>query len=161
MTMPAAPTTGDDHETVELVLQLGYASAATHRFERDELVDLLASSRRNNARRRITGMLLYHDGSFLQVLEGEAAAVESLYETITEDPRHTDAILLFRRPDTERAFGDWTMGFHAVDNPADAPPGLNRFLETGLTGLSADDGAAIRQVLLGFRDGRWRRTVEH
>jgi hypothetical protein len=155
------PTSSTDEDTpVELVLQLGYASAATHSFDRDELIELLERSRRNNAARGVTGMLLYHDGSFLQVLEGTPVAVESLYARIGQDPRHTDKILLFRHEDVERTFGEWTMGFHIVD-PANAPPGLNRFLENGLAEISAEDGATIHQVLLGFRDGRWRRTVDH
>ncbi|MEM7363377.1 MAG: BLUF domain-containing protein, partial [Pseudomonadota bacterium] len=35
----------------------------------------------------VTGMLLYHEGSFLQALEGDRAVVEALYERIEEDPR--------------------------------------------------------------------------
>lgn len=144
------------------VFQLGYASAATHPFSDEELVDLLATSRASNAERGISGLLLYHEGSFLQVLEGDRSVVEALFDRIGEDPRHTDKLLLFRRQGVARCFDEWTMGFrHLRAGTNQVPPGLNRFLETGATGLTADDGERIRDVLLGFREGRWRRTVDY
>lgn len=152
--------TGDQEAATARVFQLGYASAATHPFTDEELVELLTKSRANNAGRGVSGLLLYHEGSFLQVLEGERQVVENLFDKIEEDPRHTDKLLLFRREDVERCFDDWTMGFHHL-RTGGSPPGLNRFLETGASGLSSDDGERIRDVLLGFRDGRWRRTVDH
>ncbi|MEM9561783.1 MAG: BLUF domain-containing protein [Actinomycetota bacterium] len=154
--MPAAPDAEEEDDG--LVFQLGYASAATRPFTDDELDELLTTSRANNAKRGVSGLLLYHEGSFLQVLEGERSLVEALFDKIAEDPRHTDKLLLFRNDGVQRCFDHWTMGFHRL-RKGDAPPGLNRFLETGATGLAADDGENIRNVLLGFRDGRWRRTV--
>ncbi len=142
------------------VFQLGYASAATHPFSDDELVELLAKSRASNAERDVSGLLLYHEGSFLQVLEGDRAVVEALFDRIGEDTRHTDKLLLFRREGVERCFDEWTMGFHRL-REGDVPPGLNRFLDTGATGLAAEDGESVRNVLLGFREGRWRRTVDY
>lgn len=149
-------------EEATLVFQLGYASAASHPFTDEELVELLAKARAKNQALGITGMLLYHEGSFLQILEGEQKAVEDLYQIISTDSRHTDAMLLFRKEGEERGFDQWTMGFHHLSpNPADNPEGLNRFLQTGATGLKDGDGEKIRDVLLGFRSGKWRRVVDH
>lgn len=44
--------------------QLIYASAATERFDESTLDSLLERSRTNNARRGLTGILLYHERSF-------------------------------------------------------------------------------------------------
>ena len=147
-------------EVVE-VFQLGYASAATRPFSDEELVELLSRARIKNESLGVTGMLLYHEGSFLQILEGDQERVESLYETISRDPRHTDAMLLFRRDGEQRHFDEWTMGFHRVRPGSDVPEGLNRFLQTGATGITETDGERMRDVLLGFRDGKWRRVVDH
>ncbi len=62
------------------MFSLTYVSSAVRPFAEDELADLLAVSRQNNARLGITGMLLYKDGNFMQVLEGEEAEVRTLYE---------------------------------------------------------------------------------
>ncbi len=157
------PGPSDDEEAVDPgVFQLGYASAATQPFSDEDLVELLTKSRASNAERGVSGLLLYHEGSFLQVLEGDRSIVEALFDKIGEDPRHTDKLLLFRREGVERCFDEWTMGFHHL-RPASGqvPSGLNRFLDTGATGLTADDGEWVRDILLGFREGRWRRTVDY
>ncbi len=150
----------DMDERVEIVFQLGYASAAAHPFEADELVELLSKARRKNDALGITGMLLYHEGSFLQILEGDKRTVEDLYEIIAADPRHCDPLLLFRHENNPRSFGNWTMGFHELlKDSSHPPPGLNRFLQTGASGLEVSDGERIYDILLGFRQGKWRRTV--
>lgn len=143
------------------VFQLGYASAASYPFSDDELIELLAKARTKNTTLGVTGMLLYIDGSFLQILEGDRAAVEHLYDRIRQDDRHTDAMLLFRLEDQERQFDEWTMGFQSFRSWAAAPAGLNRFLSTGVAAMTEADGERIREVLLGFREGRWRRVVDH
>ncbi len=149
-----------EHDSAEKVFQLGYISAATTPFDLPALMELLSKARANNAALGVTGMLLYHEGSFIQVLEGDQATIEALYAKINEDPRHTEAMLLFKREREPRSFGDWTMGFRLLDdNATDTPPGLSRFLQNGVTGISGDDGEQIRSVLLGFRNGRWRRSV--
>ncbi len=40
-------------------------------------------------------MLLYLDGQFLQVLDGEKHSVENLYQCIVADPRHDSLQVLF------------------------------------------------------------------
>jgi hypothetical protein len=91
-----------------------YASSASHLMSADELVHLLRQCRENNAPREITGMLLYSDGNFLQVLEGPDAAVDSLLKTIGRDPRHKGMMELLRGELTERQFSEWSMGFRTA-----------------------------------------------
>ncbi|MHB1206888.1 MAG: BLUF domain-containing protein, partial [Rhodospirillaceae bacterium] len=78
------------------MLQLIYASAAVKPFTPEALKVLLAKARAKNSAAGITGMLLYHAGSFLQALEGPNDAVASLFKVIEKDPRHTTVRLLFR-----------------------------------------------------------------
>ena len=59
--------------------QVVYASAAVEAFSEVQLVQLLARARTNNERLGVTGLLLYDEGSFLQVLEGDAKVIELLY----------------------------------------------------------------------------------
>ena len=56
-------------------------------------------------------MLLYHDGNFMQALEGPEAQVRQVYRRISEDPRHDGCIVLIQQPVPERTFGNWSMGF--------------------------------------------------
>ncbi|MEL7157755.1 MAG: hypothetical protein AAFN30_14295, partial [Actinomycetota bacterium] len=58
----------------------------------------------------------------------------------------------------ERVFDEWTMGFHRLDpTQANHPPGLNRFMQSGVLGVSVEDGERIRQILIGFKTGKWHR----
>ncbi len=91
--------------------RLIYTSTATRLLPKDELHKLMNSARRYNADARITGLLLYHDGCFLQVLEGEKDAVEACYKRICKDGRHTDYIQLANEATTHRLFSAWWMAF--------------------------------------------------
>lgn len=59
----------------------------------------------------MTGILLFVDGTFFQVLDSEERVVTSLYARIERDPRHAQAVLLIREPIEERQYCEWTMGF--------------------------------------------------
>jgi len=92
-----------------------YESRATQSFSDSDLLDLLYHSRRHNAERELTGLLLYSvEERFLQVLEGEKAEVLALYQVISQDPRHTDCVVLLSGPLAKRRFGEWRMGFRAI-----------------------------------------------
>lgn len=94
---------------------LVYLSAATQIYSDTDIIQILTVSRKNNAENDITGILLYHDGSILQVLEGERRAVTELYQKIKTDERHKNVIQLVEGNSEERNFADWSMGFKAVN----------------------------------------------
>jgi uncharacterized Fe-S cluster-containing MiaB family protein len=88
-----------------------YCSAATGTdLSPAELQTLLDECRRSNAKSDITGMLLYLNGSFFQVLEGGRNVVEALYKKIAADRRHKRATNIILEPIAERAFAAWTIG---------------------------------------------------
>jgi hypothetical protein len=101
------------------MLQLIYTSTATVDFTGPDLKKLLVAARLKNAADGVSGMLLHHDGKFLQMLEGEPAAVATVYGRIEKDPRHHDIRVLARRAALGRRFEAWSMGFSdAADNAA-------------------------------------------
>lgn len=93
-----------------------YVSYESSRLSEDELVAILTASRANNQELGITGMLLYRDGFIIQVLEGEKAVVETLYEKIAVDPRHKNVIMVCEDDITSRTFEHWSMGFHVLED---------------------------------------------
>ena len=97
------------------LIHLIYSSSATHLWHEEDLVELLKKSRHNNSKLDITGMLLYENGSFFQVLEGPPENVDKLYDVISQDPRHTKTIVIIREPIAKRTFGEWTMGFSPIN----------------------------------------------
>jgi hypothetical protein len=91
-----------------------YLSSAKRLFSDQDLEDILMVSRRNNSRSDITGLLLYHDGMIMQMLEGEYSAIHQLYDKITLDDRHTGIMKMTEGTEEGRIFGDWTMGFRRM-----------------------------------------------
>lgn len=92
-----------------------YISAAVKLMNEDELVEILTISRKNNQAKNITGMLLYGDGTFIQVIEGEEEELNKLYYKIKLDPRHKNLIKLTTGTLNKRNFSGWFMGFKAVN----------------------------------------------
>lgn len=96
------------------LITVAYVSSAMHRMTDDELAAILDVSRERNARDGITGLLLYSDGDFIQVLEGPEAPVRAAVARIRKDDRHTHFTILLDQPIGERVFAGWAMGFKNV-----------------------------------------------
>ena len=70
------------------MISIAYASAATVPFNETKLLDLVAQCQRNNERLGVTGILVYSDGNFMQVIEGADLVTNALYDRIRRDVRH-------------------------------------------------------------------------
>jgi len=110
--------------------QIVYTSSANRDFTAADLGELLRGAQRHNKNVGVTGMLVFHDGTFLQALEGENRAVNEIFARIHGDSRHRDVIVLHRGHGPEqRVFGDWPMGFADFDGAAALLKGFVRFNE--------------------------------
>jgi FAD-dependent sensor of blue light len=140
-----------------------YASTAESIFQESDIPALLEHARSANAAGALTGMLLYIEGGFFQVLEGDGAVVDEVYGRIKRDPRHSKVTLIIREPIAVRDFSEWTMGFCTVD-PLQAGQliGENDFFKSASCVTQLDSGRA-KKLLAAFRTGRWRhqRTGTH
>jgi hypothetical protein len=118
-----------------------------------ELAELLEAARRHNAEQQISGMLLYKDLSFLQVLEGPARQVAALYESIRNDPRHSKVRTLFEHAIERREFPDWTMGFQNLDNTdLSTVEGYSDVMDaSGSARALFDNPSRAKKLLLLFR----------
>jgi hypothetical protein len=133
-----------------------YASRATANPSEAEIQRLLARARNINGERGITGMLLLIEGSFFQVLEGDAEMVDKTYETIARDARHDRVTLIIREPISKRSFGEWSMGFTAVDRTdAQEAVGENDFFGSAEC-LERINAGRAKKLLVAFGAGRWR-----
>lgn len=125
-------------------------------FSKDDLVELLERSRNNNAAVDVTGMLLYVDGSFFQILEGPEEAVDALAAKIETDERHGQMTVIMRETIATRSFSEWTMGFADITaSEIDEIEGMNDFFD-GQRSLADIDGGRAKKLLTAFAKGRWR-----
>lgn len=70
---------------------------------------ILESALRNNPSQGLTGMLLWSETSFAQLLEGPNEAIETLLNKLKADGRHREMRVLSRTATSRRFFGDWSM----------------------------------------------------
>ena len=91
-----------------MVTQLIYMSEP---FGYDDaiLTSILANARRRNARDAITGALICRHDIYLQLIEGDGAAIDALYARIAADDRHLAVTLLSRAEVADRLFPGWAM----------------------------------------------------
>src|ERR1700761_3092122 len=95
------------------MFHLIYTSRAWKPFSDADLKKLLMRARLNNGKLSVTGMLIYHDGVFLQALEGDEQSVRGLFKRIEKDARHGEVTILKNQSSfgERRIFGEWSMGF--------------------------------------------------
>jgi hypothetical protein len=137
------------------LIHLVYVSSATIAFTEAGLLALLEVSRRKNESASLTGMLLYRDGNFMQVLEGEEATVNDAYARIGKDARHEGLITMLRGPISERNFADWSMGFRNLDSAeVRRVAGYNEFMNEDWRGRPMQESPLRALKLLQvFRQG--------
>ncbi len=141
------------------LIQLIYSSSATQELQDSELLSILEVSRRNNAARNVTGMLLSEKWSFFQVLEGPAESVEEVFKIISADKRHNRVITIVKEAIPQRSFGEWTMGSASLDTrDIQDVTGMNDFFREASILTQINSGRA-RKLVSAFKEGRWRSKV--
>lgn len=79
------------------------------------VADIVGKSIHNNRMAGVSGLLLFHRGWFLQVLEGPLEVVDDTFDRIRRDLRHTDIRTVADLPIAARAFGDWSMAAERLE----------------------------------------------
>ena len=84
-----------------------YISNAVRLWQNDELNSLFAFAEKKNILKNVTGLLLYNDGTFVQVLEGESETVHSLIQKIKDDARHNQITIMMDCEIEQRLFNGY------------------------------------------------------
>jgi len=112
-----------------------------------DLDQILASARRRNLAEDITGMMIYHRGEFVQILEGKKESVKRIYEKfICPDPRHTAINKVLENTISHRSFNEWSMGFLGT-------PEIESLMPSSATEILMDmlaDEAKLKPLSLGL-----------
>ena len=99
-----------------MLYNLCYVSSATKSLSDSDLEHLFRVNKRNNTDLKISGILVYNHGNFLQILEGEKQKIDTLFNKIRLDKRHNHIIELISTSIEERIFDDYELGFVIVDD---------------------------------------------
>jgi hypothetical protein len=128
-------------------------SSAVSPFTPAALDTLLAISRRNNAEKHLTGLLVYGSGNFMQLLEGPRDAVEESFRRIAVDIRHFDVTRIVSMDTQERWCADWSLAY-ACHRDSQEIEGFRALVGDGTKVLeSLSDDNIGRQLMAGFIAG--------
>lgn len=94
-----------------MTYQIIYSSESATPMQMDELEEILEHARSSNSAKGITGALVYVEGIFLQILEGEIESVQNLMTRISSDVRHETVTVLKEGEISSAIFSDWTMAY--------------------------------------------------
>lgn len=137
------------------MFRLVYMSKSKSPMVDAELDDILQKASMNNAAVGVTGLLVYVNDAFFQVLEGSQTAVEAVYDKVFMDPRHHKARILQQRKVVERRFPAWTMGFCRLSGEE---KGSDQFWELSRMDfeeqIPAEAGDDLLRVMHGFSEAR-------
>jgi hypothetical protein len=92
------------------LIRLLYTSQAAQQMSAQRIEQIVKVARYKNSEALITGILLYGNGQFMQVLEGDERRVVELFNRVARDGRHCEVDVLVMRPTSKRLFGEWSMG---------------------------------------------------
>ncbi|MBO0357861.1 BLUF domain-containing protein [Hymenobacter sp. BT186] len=126
-----------------------YMSRGVRPMNEEELLTLLEQARRENERQGITGALVYGDGQFMQIIEGEESVLAALYAKLLQDSWHINVVKLADKQIGQRSFQDWSMGFQVVS--ADKFAELAGYVDPAamkmdVPGLSAADALLLQMM---------------
>ena len=138
-----------------------YVSRETGEMTFENLAELLSKARHFNRSREISGLLLYREGCFLQILEGEKGLISQLFERITTDPRHCKVELILLEATDQRYFGQWSLGYCDLSQPGERELRCySAFLRQGLKAANAPLAPFIPSGFLKvFADNRGRMVI--
>ncbi len=92
---------------------LVYVSMAVRPMDLPDIERLLEVARARNSKLSVTGVLLYDAGHFMQYLEGPAASMTRVYESIKASTLHHGIIELMRERIETSEFPEWSMAFRS------------------------------------------------
>ena len=97
------------------IYQLTYQSKSIDTLDQNTLNLILNESISSNSKLKITGCLIFYNGHFTQILEGNKKDVLLVYDKILKDKRHHLIELLWENSSDKRYFEKWDMGFYSPE----------------------------------------------
>ncbi|WP_452599807.1 BLUF domain-containing protein [Pontimicrobium sp. MEBiC01747] len=93
-----------------------YVSSSDIDLNISDLNELFKTTIKNNTHSKISGILIYKNGNFLQIIEGEENQIDKLYTKICLDARHHGTILIIETKICDRVFDNYSTEFPIINN---------------------------------------------
>lgn len=128
-----------------------YVSTAVHTPKAQEIRHLVKKARVRNAEAGITGILLHHDKSFMQYIEGYEEPLDRIYQIIKDDKLHKSISVIIHEPIEHREFPEWSMAYKCLYFSSFTDPGQSLSLhQPDELKLPDEDKSTVRYLLNSF-----------
>ena len=129
-----------------LLHQTIYCSRAAAGVDDAAVARIIATARRMNPARGVTGLLVFGSGVFFQWIEGPRDNVTQLMDRIRIDPRHDHVVTLSETEEVrERLFPEWDMELVSAREIRDV-------LQDALADAEDDNNTASLGLILAHLD---------
>lgn len=129
-----------------------YVSRAIPAISDADIHDILSVSRARNEELGVTGLLLFANHGFIQVLEGTKDAVEAVFGSIERDRRHQAVNALVRETIARRSFPTWSMGFERPPHFPEQVKDIFVLDESTLRQSLKNAATEVKSFIYGFVD---------
>ena len=81
-----------------------YVSTANKELSKSDISLLFKTVRQKNDILGVTGILMFSEGNFFQIMEGEHHTINDIFKNIKVDPRHYNVIKILQKPTGNQFF---------------------------------------------------------
>jgi len=129
-----------------------YVSFSSKALNNAELKALLKVIRQKNKANGISGLLLYNNSTFIQVIEGLEDTLHQVFEKIKKDTRHTNVVILLEEAIQSRTFPGWYMGFQQIrGHQTKKIKGFSDFMNDSSSELLKGSTQDVMHLLTSFK----------
>ena len=136
------PRGADFDDGAPMLCTFVYCSRAAESVDDAEVGRIVEAAQRSNRARGITGVLVFGNGVFFQLIEGPSAQIQKLMVTLHNDPRHHDVVSLdWSEERRERLYPNWEMERVTADD-------IRAVLDDALESCKDENSvASLRRIL--------------
>ena len=100
-----------------MIKTICYVSDSKIKESKVKLDKMFNDIKTKNIINNISGVLIYKNGNFLQIIEGDKEIIDTLFLNIKKDKRHSHIITLIDFPIPHRLFKEYKTSFSIIDSP--------------------------------------------
>lgn len=124
---------------------ISYVSTANKDLQEQGVKEIMEKANKFNKLQGITGILLYNERNFFQLIEGEKKAIQDLFRKISEDSRHQDIIQFLENHISRPPFDGYLTDFISDDKKYDRSK-LEHYLHY-IEVLNPESRKAVKRVM--------------
>lgn len=130
---------------------ISYVSTTSKKLTETEIEKILEFTKNWNNDNNITGILLFSEGNFFQVLEGDKELLNDLFSRIESDPRHHNVTRIFGKEIESAKFDGYSANFITL-NSQYREKDFGRYLAQVDT-LNPAIQTSVKYILNNFSEG--------